>query len=84
MSSKPTIVFTFPNCMGGVASFNFNIINYSLHLRQFHSKVILLKSKEDNRLPFLERFLVDEVVLFEYSNNENQYLVQKRLKFRIT
>lgn len=79
MPNKPTIVFTFPNCMGGVSSFNYNIINYSSSIKNFHSKVILLKSKEDNRLPFLEKFLVDEVILFEYSNKENQYYVQKRL-----
>jgi glycosyltransferase involved in cell wall biosynthesis len=79
MPNKPTIVFTFPNCMGGVSSFNYNIINYSALINNFHSKVILLKSKEDNRMPFLDKFLVDEVILFEYSNKENQYYVQKRL-----
>ena len=25
--NKPEIIFTFPSCMGGVASFNYNIIN---------------------------------------------------------
>lgn len=79
MPNKPTIIFTFPNCMGGVSSFNYNIINYSSLINNFHSKVVLLKAKEDNRLPFLEKFLADEVILFEYSNKENQYYVQKRL-----
>ena len=79
MPIKPTIVFTFPNCMGGVSSFNYNIINYSSLIKNFHSKVILLKSKEDKRPPFLDKFLADEVILFEYSNIENQYYVQKRL-----
>ncbi len=65
--------------MGGVSSFNYNIINYSTLINNFHTKVILLKAKEDNRLPFLDKFLVDEVLLFEYSNKENQYYVQKRL-----
>ncbi len=79
MLNKPTIVFTFPNCIGGVASFNYNIINYSSLIDNFYSKVILLKSKEDDRLPFLDVLEVDEVILFEYSNLENQYHVQKRL-----
>ena len=79
MQNKPTIVFTFPNCMGGVSSFNYNIINYSSLINSFNSKVILIKAKEDNRLPFLDNFLVDEVILFEYSEKENGYYVQKRL-----
>jgi len=79
MNTKPTIVFTFPNCMGGVSSFNYNIINYSLCINYFYSKVILLKSKDDRRSPFLDVFFVDEVILFEYSEDDNQYYVQKRL-----
>jgi glycosyltransferase involved in cell wall biosynthesis len=79
MPDKPLIVFTLPNCMGGVASFNFNIINNSSLIQNFYSKVILLKSNEDKRPPFLDKFFVDEVILFEYSNKENQYYVQKRL-----
>jgi glycosyltransferase involved in cell wall biosynthesis len=65
--------------MGGVSSFNYNIINYSSLINSFNSKVILIKAKEDNRLPFLDNFLVDEVILFEYSEKENGYYVQKRL-----
>jgi glycosyltransferase involved in cell wall biosynthesis len=65
--------------MGGVSSFNYNIINYSLCINYFYSKVILLKSKEDRRSPFLDVFFVDEVILFEYSEDDNQYYVQKRL-----
>jgi hypothetical protein len=65
--------------MGGVASFNYNIINYSKLICQFHSKVILLKAKEDTRADFNDTFNVDEVIVFQYSNSENQYYVQKRL-----
>ncbi len=79
MNNKPEIVFTFPNCMGGVTSFNYNIINNSKLISSFYSKVILLQAKEDNRPPFLDKFVADEVIVFKYSYKENQYLVQKRL-----
>lgn len=78
-ADKPHIVFTLPACMGGVASFNYNIINYSHLIRRFHSKVILLKAKEDNRPLFKDNFAADEVVVFHYSYKENQYHVQRRL-----
>jgi len=77
--TKPEIVFTFPAVMGGVASFNFNIINNSSLLKRFHSKVILMKELTDTRSLFTEKFEVDEVILFEYSDKENQYHLQKRL-----
>jgi len=79
MNNKPEIVFTFAACMGGVASFNFNIINYSRLIKKFNSKVILLKADEDMRPVFLDKFKVDEVIIFQFSYRENQYYVQKRL-----
>lgn len=79
MNSKPEIVFTFPACMGGVASFNFNIINNSQLIKNFHSKVILIKADEDKRTTFLDKFKANEVIIFNFSYNENQYYVQKRL-----
>ncbi len=79
MNNKPEIVFTFPNCMGGVTSFNYNIINNSKLISNFYSKVILLQANEDNRPPFLDKFVADEVIVFKYSYKENQYFVQKRL-----
>lgn len=78
-TGKPHIVFTLPACMGGVASFNYNIINYSRLIEQFHSKVILIKAKEDNRPLFKDNFKADEVITFNYSFKENQYHVQRRL-----
>ena len=78
-NNKPQIVFTFPATLGGVSSFNYNIINNSLLIKNFHSKVILLKEKNDTRPLFTESFLVDEQILFEYNANENQYHLQKRL-----
>lgn len=77
--TKPEIVFTFPAVMGGVASFNFNIINNSTLIKCFHSKVILMKEVSDARPLFKEKFYVDEVIFFEYSDSENQHHLQKRL-----
>ncbi len=79
MEQKPEIIFTFPACMGGVASFNFNIINHSRLIKKFHSKVILIRAKEDQLPPFLESFHADEVLHFDFSFKENKYLVLKRL-----
>ncbi|HOZ79847.1 MAG TPA: glycosyltransferase [Ferruginibacter sp.] len=78
-TGKPEIVFTLPACMGGVASFNYNIVNYSKLIGNFHSKVILIRAKEDNRPLFKDSFKADEVITFNYSYKENQYHVQKRL-----
>ena len=78
-NNKPEIVFTFPAALGGVSSFNFNIINNSFLLKNFHSKVILMKPKNESRPLFQEKFLVDEQVVFEYDDNENQFHLQKRL-----
>lgn len=79
MNTKPEIVFTFPACFGGVASFNFNVINHSHLINKFHSKVILLKADEDKRPLFLDKFKADEIITFNYSYIENQFYVQKRL-----
>ena len=79
MNNKHEIIFTLPAGMGGVASFNYNIINHSRLIKNFYSKVILLKSHEDNRPVFLDNFNTDEVITFNYSDKENQYYVQKRL-----
>lgn len=76
---KPEIVFTFPAVLGGVSSFNFNIINHSQLIRNFNSKVVLLKEETDHRPLFSEHFKVDEQVVFEYSDKENQFHLQKRL-----
>ena len=77
--SKPEIIFSFPAIMGGVASFNFNIINNSTLLNNFYSKVILMHEVLDKRPLFTEQFNTDEQIIFEYSDKENQYHLQKRL-----
>lgn len=79
MNSRPEVVFVFPDCMGGVASFNFNLINYSKLLKQVHTKVILLKNKEDKRPRFLDKFEADEIKYFDYSPKDNLYKTYRRL-----
>lgn len=79
MVVKLEIVFTFPASIGGVSSFNYNIINHSKLIKQFHSKVILLREDSDTRPIFLDTFNVDEVITFNFSDQENQYHLQKRL-----
>lgn len=76
---KPEIIFTLPFALGGVSSFNFNIINNSKLLKNFYSKVILIKSTNETRPSFTEKFNVDEQIVFEMSDFENQYHLQKRL-----
>lgn len=78
-TNKPQIIFTFPAIMGGVASFNFNIINNSSLLKCFYSKVILMHEVSEKGALFTELFKTDEQILFEYSGKENQYYLQKRL-----
>lgn len=80
MKYKPTIVFTLPAVMGGVASFNFNIINNANLRKNYITRVILLNALEDRRPTFTEQFDVDEFRVFSYSNLENQFYVLKRLE----
>jgi len=77
--TRPEIVFTFPACMGGVSSLNYNLINYTTHLRQFRSKVVLLRELERNEPEFLDPFAVDETVRFDYSRSENRAALLRRL-----
>jgi glycosyltransferase involved in cell wall biosynthesis len=82
MNTKPEIIFSFPACMGGVASFNFNIINNSSLIKQFNSTVILLKPDDDQRPVFTEEFQSDNTITFHYSAKENkQYLLKRLNKF---
>jgi glycosyltransferase involved in cell wall biosynthesis len=77
-ATKPEIIFTFPIALGGVSSFNFNLINNSKLLKNFYTKVILLKTKNETRPAFTEKFNVDEQIVFEYDDFENQFHLQKR------
>ena len=78
-SDKPVIIFVFPDCMGGVGSFNRNLINHTALREQCIIKVILFKAAEDNRERFTDNIQADEVNHFPYSGFENQYNVCKRL-----
>lgn len=79
MRKKIEIIFTFPDCQGGVANFNRNIINYCSIRSNFFIKVILIKSLQDNRQSYEDEIFADEIIRFSYSSMENQYYVCKRL-----
>jgi len=79
MSNKPVIVFAFPDCMGGVASFNRNLINFTSFREKCIIRVILLQAEEDDRARFTDIIEADEVITFRFSTLENQYMVCKRL-----
>jgi len=79
MRSKPELIFTLPNVMGGVSSFNYNIINNSELKKSAYLRVILIKELSDKRPVFQDEFIADEIIYFEYSKYENKYYVQKRL-----
>lgn len=78
-TEKPVMVFIFPNCMGGVASYNRNLVNYTSLKSRCWTRVVLLDSSEDKRAKFDDSIEADEVINFKYSNLENQYAVCKRL-----
>jgi glycosyltransferase involved in cell wall biosynthesis len=79
MKEKSVIVFTFPNCMGGVSSFNRNIINFYRQKHDYRTRVILLNDLEDERPHFDDEINADEVLVFDYSYLQNQRTVIKRL-----
>ncbi len=64
--------------MGGVASFNRNILKYFDRTLVF-VRVILIGIKEIKRVEIQEGFNCDELIHFSYSNYENNYYVLKRL-----
>lgn len=80
MDKNAVIVFTFPDVMGGVSSFNYNIIQFSRVKQDIRVKVILIREIEDDRAFFLDRIDNVETIRFSYSRRENQYLACKRLK----
>lgn len=77
--SKPEMVFIFPNCMGGVASFNRNLINFTTLNSQCFIRVILLEPEGDTRPKFTDEIRADEVIHFSYSALEKQYDICLRL-----
>ena len=57
-TNKPQIIFTFPAIMGGVASFNFNIINNSSLLKCFYSRSIIANEASSRTPNGLTRQLI--------------------------
>lgn len=78
-AGKPEFVFVLPDMLGGVASFNRNIINYASLRDKAYVKVILCRDLDSTVPRFTESFEADEVVNFSYANHENLYAVLKRL-----
>ena len=76
---KPEIVFVLPDILGGVSSFNRNIINNSSLRKKAYVKVILVSASGWPHPRITEPFDADEVVDFRYDAVENQYAVLKRL-----
>jgi glycosyltransferase involved in cell wall biosynthesis len=73
------IVFTFAGCMGGVSSFNRNIINFAPRDPDLFIRVILLHDEQDTRRKFTDPIAADEVLEFHYSYLESRRAVFNRL-----
>jgi glycosyltransferase involved in cell wall biosynthesis len=76
---KPEIVFVLPDILGGVSSFNRNIINNTSLRKRAYVKVILVSASGWPHPRITEAFDADEVVDFRYGKYENMYTVLKRL-----
>jgi glycosyltransferase involved in cell wall biosynthesis len=78
MTNKKVITVTLPNAMGGVASFNRNILKYFDRSLVF-IRVILIAVKDIKRVEIQEGFNCDQLIHFTYSSYDNFYYVLKRL-----
>lgn len=80
MSGKKKLTVVFPNILGGVSSFNANLVNSKCELRkEFEIHVILLQDSEDKRPHYSGELGANQITIFKYSSLENQYYVCKRL-----
>jgi len=79
MNENRIIVFTFADCMGGVSSFNRNIINFAGKRPGFSVRVILMNDEQDTRSKFRDEIIADEVIEFRYSYWNNQRQMFKKL-----
>jgi glycosyltransferase involved in cell wall biosynthesis len=80
MHKKNKLIVIFPNVLGGVSSFNANLINSKSRLRdEFEIDVILLQDLEDTRPNYNGEINAESITFFKYSSKENQYFVCKRL-----
>jgi glycosyltransferase involved in cell wall biosynthesis len=76
---KPEIVFVLPDILGGVSSFNRNIINNASLRKRAYVKVILVSASGWPHPRITEAFDADEVVAFRYGKYENRHTILKRL-----
>jgi glycosyltransferase involved in cell wall biosynthesis len=79
IGKKPEIVFVVPDILGGVASFNRNIINNASLRKRAYVKLILVSTLDWPHPRFKEAFDADEVIAFRYDKYENQYAILRRL-----
>ena len=80
MNGKKKITVVFPNVLGGVSSFNANLVNAKCVLRkEFEIHAILLEDSNDKRPRYNGELGADHITIFKYSSVENQYYVCKRL-----
>jgi glycosyltransferase involved in cell wall biosynthesis len=77
--NKPHLVFIFTDCIGGVSSFNRNIINNANLKKECIISVVLLRAMEDKRPVFSDMILADNITHFVFSTLDNQYYVSKKL-----
>lgn len=78
IKNRKICTVTLPNAMGGVASFNRNIIKF-FNRNQLHIRIILISIKEVERVRIEEGFLCDEQIEFTYSQLDNYHHVCKKL-----
>lgn len=79
LGERQELIFVIENKLGGVAYFNWNIINYRPKKELFFIKIILLDQLDSTHPRFNDVFNADEVIQFKYSIYENKYAVLKRL-----
>lgn len=77
--NKPEIVFVVPDILGGVSSFNRNIINNASLRKTAYVKVVLVSESGWPHPRITEAFDADEVVAFHYGKCENRHAVLERL-----
>ncbi len=81
VKKKTKLVFVFPNVLGGVASFNYNLITAEVNYKlSFEIEVVLLNDTKKKSIPAPYSFEPYKTTYFRYSSAENQYYAVKRLK----
>jgi len=78
-ADKPEIVFVLPDILGGVSSFNRNIINNASLRKEAYVRVILTSELNWPHSRVTETFDADEVITFRFGSFENRYTILKQL-----